>query len=428
MKIGIIGGGVLGLTLGYRLSEKGHQVEIIEAAPQIGGLSTWFDYGEFVWDKYYHVILKSDYELINLINELGLEDQLCWTKTKTGFLWQGSHHSMSNHWEFLKFPPLNLFQKFRLALGILYSDRIKDPTSLEKMTAKTWLTRVFGSKVYSIIWEPLLESKFGTLKDKVPATIIWSTINRYYSTRQKKGGSEYLGHLRNVGLKSLLDTLSDKIEAKQGKIHCSSKLLAIDTTSSKGVIAKTDKGEFSYDQIISTIPTMLLRSIAPQFTELYTSSYYPQFIGVIRLALILKRSLCPYYVTNIIDRGYPFTGIIEVSRLTDESELSGHHLVMVPRYDTPDSDWFKKSENEISDIFLKSMKTIWPDIEDNILHYFVHKERIVQALWIEPPSIERPPMTRDAKVMVVNNELAGRSTLNNNELIKIANKVVKELA
>ena len=42
-KIGIIGAGPAGLTAAYKLSKSGHQVELFEAAGQVGGLSRTFE-------------------------------------------------------------------------------------------------------------------------------------------------------------------------------------------------------------------------------------------------------------------------------------------------------------------------------------------------------------------------------------------------
>ena len=39
MKVGIIGGGIMGVCLGYYLSEQGSEVEIFEASSTIGGLA-----------------------------------------------------------------------------------------------------------------------------------------------------------------------------------------------------------------------------------------------------------------------------------------------------------------------------------------------------------------------------------------------------
>lgn len=426
MKVGIIGGGAMGCVLGYRLGQKGHEAHIIEAAPQIGGLSTWFDFGDFTWDKYYHVILTSDDHLLTLIEELNLTPHLHWEKTKTGFLWNKKHVSMSNNWEFLTFPVLNVFQKFRLAYGILYNNSVTDPERLKGFTAREWLLKLFGKSVYQAIWEPLLQSKFGVLKNEIPAAIIWSTMRRYASTRSKDG-QERMGHLKGGGLKVLFDAITKEILAKKGSVNCSRIVQAIEHAPGSQVTVATNHGPMVFDKVISTLPSALLQKIAPQLEELYPKGPQPKFLGVIRLALMLKESLSPYYITNLIDKGAPYTGIIEVSRLGTLDEFGYHHLVMLPRYDIPDSEWFQKSDQEIKKIFIEELKKTWPDIERRILASYVHREKIVQSLWIdsEPPS-ERPRRTHDGLIWNVNNALAGYSTLNNNSVVDVANKTMEE--
>ena len=85
MKIGIIGGGPMGLALAYRLSGKGHAVTVFEREKQLGGLATYHDYGPFFWDRFYHVILPSDTHLISFLKDIGLGDQIRWSRTLTGF-------------------------------------------------------------------------------------------------------------------------------------------------------------------------------------------------------------------------------------------------------------------------------------------------------------------------------------------------------
>lgn len=416
----------MGSVLGYKLTKRGHRVTILESAPQPGGLSTWFQFDDFVWDKYYHVILQSDEYLIGLIDELGLTSKLHWANTKTGFLWQGDLISMSNYKEFLTFPPLNFAQKVRFALGVLYNNNVTNPKKIEGTTARSYLTHVFGEKVFHTIWEPLLESKFGTLKDQIPATILWSTMKRYATTRNKGDGQEYMGHLKGGGLIVLFEELYKHIRDGKGEILTNQKVIGVNHLN-EGVEVKTEDKTHKFDQLISTIPTALLQKIAPQIQDLYPSSPKPRFLGVIRLALVLKRSLSPYYVTNLIDKGNPFTGIIEVSRLGDSVEFNNHHFVMLPRYDIPSSEWFDKGDDEIKRVFIDHLKKSFPDIEDNILKSFIHREKIVQALWIDsPPPNEKAAHTPDRRIWNVNNELAGHSTLNNNCVVKVANRLMEE--
>ena len=73
-----------------------------------------------------HVILLSDANLGMLLRELGLDEQLNWRTTRTGFFTDGRLHSLSNVMDFLTFGPLSLIDKGRLALTILYASRVKD--------------------------------------------------------------------------------------------------------------------------------------------------------------------------------------------------------------------------------------------------------------------------------------------------------------
>ncbi len=85
MRIGIIGGGLMGLALAQRLGALGHAVTVYERGRQVGGLATWHDFGRFVWDRFYHVILPSDAPLIRFITDIGLGEELRWQATRTGY-------------------------------------------------------------------------------------------------------------------------------------------------------------------------------------------------------------------------------------------------------------------------------------------------------------------------------------------------------
>lgn len=427
MKIGIIGGGTMGLTLALRLSRQGQRVTVFEAAPQAGGLATWFDYGDFVWDKYYHVALGKDEHLKGLISDLGLAPKFKLAETKTGFLWNGRHLSMSNHWEFLTFPALSLIDKARLGLGIMRATRIEDAGPLERITSAEWLTKLFGKSVYAAIWEPLLESKYGVLKDEVPATIMWATIKRYYSTRNKGDGKEMMGFLSG-GLKTMFDALAAEIARGGGVIHCATPVESVRETPDGRVQIRAGRETHEFDRVISTLPTSIFRKVAPEMPELFgETKSRPKFLGIVCMALVLKRPLSPYYVTNLIQKGFPFTGIIGVTNLTGPEEHGGKHLVMLPRYDVPESSWFDKPAEEVARIFLAALRPTWPDIHQNLVRYFVNREKLVQALWLQnPPALMGPGKSRSGCVWNVNAELAGRDTLNNNAIVGVADRAAAE--
>ena len=133
--IGIIGGGPMGLALAYRLSAQGHRVTVLEQADQFGGLATHHDYGEFIWDRFYHVVLPTDTHLVGFLDEIGMGDALGWRNTQTGVYIDEAFYPMNNAVDFLRFPPLNLWSKLRLGWTVHRAARVHDWQQLEQRTS-----------------------------------------------------------------------------------------------------------------------------------------------------------------------------------------------------------------------------------------------------------------------------------------------------
>ena len=68
MRIGIIGAGFTGLSAGYNLLEKGHEVQIFEKDSAPGGLALGFQEKEWDWtlEKHYHHWFTNDKFVLNL--------------------------------------------------------------------------------------------------------------------------------------------------------------------------------------------------------------------------------------------------------------------------------------------------------------------------------------------------------------------------
>ena len=69
MRLGIVGGGILGITLGYFLSKQGAQVTIYEASDTLGGLAGPIRMEGYNIDRFYHAVLTSDAHLQDLFAE-----------------------------------------------------------------------------------------------------------------------------------------------------------------------------------------------------------------------------------------------------------------------------------------------------------------------------------------------------------------------
>src|SRR5688572_16181314 len=194
-RFGIVGGGLLGMTLALRLAERGHRVSLIEASDHLGGLADAWQLGDITWDRHYHVTLLSDSNLRGILRELGLDDQMQWVQTRTGFLVDGRLHSLSNTWEFLRFPPLGLIDKLRLGWTIWHASRTRDWRKLEQISVADWLVRHSGRRTFERIWLPLLKAKLGEAWQRTSAAFIWATIQRMYAARRSGQKREMFGYL-----------------------------------------------------------------------------------------------------------------------------------------------------------------------------------------------------------------------------------------
>ena len=426
MHVGIIGGGMMGLATAFYLNKKGVQVTILEIRKEIGGLSGSIEILPGIrWDRFYHVILSTDKVLLEFLDEIGLSLDAYWRETKTGFYTDGQLHSLSSTAEFLKFKPLSFVDKLRLGIGILYSSKINNWRRLEKVYVKTWLVRVFGRRIYEKMWEPLLRSKFGSAKDQASAALIWAIIKRYYGTRHTSSKKELMGCVRG-GYYSLLNHLNSCLSRYGTRIitNCDAEKVRVKKNTCIGV--QTRSGEpLDFDRVIATVPNQTIVRLVPDISPNFKSKLEAvNYLSIVCVTLVLKRSLTPFYVTNLTDNGLPFTGLIEATNVIPKENLEGNSLVYLPKYLPLGDPYYKKPDHEILENFLKSLKRMFPDLLDkDIVSYTVNREPYVQPVQDidysqKISSIETPLKN----FYMVNTTMILNSTLNNNEVIKLARK------
>lgn len=382
MSIAIIGGGIMGISLGYLLSRQGQKVEIFEASPVLGGLAgpLYLEDGTGV-DRFYHAILSSDSHLRQLCTELGIADQLRFRETRMGFFYQGAIYSMNTVMEFLRFPPLGWIDRFRLGLTVLYAQYVRDWRKLEGIPVDKWLIGLSGQRTYENIWRPLLKAKFdGTFAD-TPATYMWARLVRTKSTRAGANQKEEAGHLIG-GYITMIKAMADQIEAAGGKIHLRTPVqeVVIEQGRVRGVRLE---GEIrAFNTVVVTMQAPIFRRLIPGASQEYKDFLdKTEYLGIVCPLLVLDRPLTGYWTLNITDDRVPFTGIIETTAYIDLQYSGGHHLVYLPKYTAPGSRWQQMSDDEIKQVWLENLEKMFPQFDRSWVRYFlVHRERYVEPL------------------------------------------------
>ena len=427
---GIIGGGIMGMTLALRLAQRGDRVTVLESAPKLGGLTGAVEMDGVVWDRFYHVILMSDLNTRNIIREIGIENELQWVETKTGFFSGGKLYSMSNIFEFLKFPPINLIDKFRLGLTIIVASIIKDWKRMEGIPVEKWLTRWSGKRVFEKIWLPLLKAKLGNQYKDTSALFIWTTIQRMYSARKSGLKKEMFGYVSG-GYDKINTAFEQKLRSLGVTIILNSQVKQVTGDHNNKVIVQTNLPDnYQFDNVISTLHADISVKIAPSLTKEEIDKHAAiRYLGVVCPSILLSRPISKYYVTNITDSWPPFTGIIEMTALVDPAELGNRSLVYLPKYVEPGDDLFLKISDELREYFLKPLFKMYPDFSDkDVTFWNVSSARRVFALPTLNYSEKLPSIATSLEgYYIINSAQIINGTLNVNETVQVAESKLMEI-
>lgn len=426
---GIVGAGMLGLTLALRLRQAGHAVTLYEAAPEIGGLAGAWSLGDIVWDKHYHVTLLSDANTRGVLAELGLENDMNWVTTKTGCYGDGKLVSVSNTVEFLRFPLLGLIDKMRLAGTIIYASRANNWQALEQVSVEAWLRRWSGNRTYERFWRPLLISKLGAAYRDTSAAFIWATIQRLYAARNSGLKEEKFGYVRG-GYARILKQFAKTLSERGVSVRMGVRIASIRASDGRVAIQHDEARTDNFDRVVITTAPSIAAALCPDLNaseraRLSNVSY----LGIVCASVLLSRPLAGYYVTNLVDDGFPFTGVIEMSALVPPDELGDHHLVYLPRYLAPGDDYASKTDDEIRSDFLVGLRRIFPDLrEDQIKAFRLSRARNVMPIpTIGYSKTVAPLATSSSGLFLANSSQIVNGTLNVNETVGLANRAFKEL-
>jgi len=429
-KWGIVGGGIMGMTLAHRLAQQGHKVTIFEAAPEIGGLVSPWKMGDAEWDKFYHVILLSDFRTRNILKEIGLEDKIEWVETKTGFYINGKLYSMSDTIEFLKFPTLNLIDKFRLGLTIIIASRIKNWKRLEKIPVTKWLKRWSGSNTYHKIWLPLLRAKLGESYQRTSAVFIWATIQRLYGARRSGLKKEMFGFVPG-GYKNVIQAFKEKLISEGVEIKTNYTVKEIKRPSAgKPQISSSEEIAEEFDEVIVTLPSSIAAKLCNGLSKTEIQKLNDiEYLGVICVAVLLDKSISPFYITNITDSNIPFTGVIEMTALVDKKYLGGKALVYLPKYVVDNDPLFNQSDDEIKNYFIDHFKKMYPWLnDDNIKFAGVARAKHVITVAKLGYSASLPDVkTSIPGIYIINTSHIKDGTLNVNETVRVAETKLEEI-
>ena len=416
---------MLGMTLALRLRAAGMQPTILEAAGRSGGLASSQAIGGYTWDRFYHVILLSDQNLRSLLDELGLSESLRWGTTRTGFYTDGRLYSMSDAIEFLRFQPLSLVDKARLAGTIIYASRLRNWKQLESIPVTDWLRRLSGPRTFERIWLPLLRSKLGDNYRLASASFIWAIIARLYAARRSGLKKEMFGYV-DGGYDVILRRFGQRLERDGVETLCHQRVTGVHDLGGEVELRCENGDRHLFDKVILTIPTPRVASVCPQLSEAERARLdRVVYQGIICGSMLIRKPLAGFYVTNITEGWVPFTAVIEMTSLVDRERFGGLSLVYLPRYVTQTDPAWEASDDALWQSNFDALERMYPGFHraDVVATQMARVREMLAVTTLRYSDEILPPLaTSLPNVYVANSAQIANGTLNVEETVTLANR------
>ncbi len=364
----IIGAGLAGLSAAYDLGRHGHDVIVLEASEDIGGLASSILLDGRIIERFYHFICTGDSDLIQFINELGIGEQLHWLGSKTSFYYEGDLYDFGSPVDLVRFNPIPFLQRIRFGLNIIDSRFRTNWLKLDQVSAKSWLIQQIGRQAYNVIWDPLLRVKFGDFHDQVSAAWIWHRIHRVATSRRRLWEGDYLGYLENGSDSVISATLNHLREMPNVEIRTGTRVdrVLIEGEKVRGVQLEDQNEELACSYVISTIALSLLPKIASALPIDFMSKINQiDYLGVICGLLKLRQPLTDSFWVNINDSQIPFNGFIEYSNLNQHLDIGSKGIVYIPYYISTSNPRFSYSDDRLISEFINGLQCIRPDFNES---------------------------------------------------------------
>jgi len=348
---------VAGLAAAYDFARAGRQIVCFEAADQVGGLAGGFKATHWDWsvEKFYHHWFQSDEHLLKLTSELGVRDKVIFPKPVTALYHDGEFYAFDSPIAVLRFPGIPFLDRVRFGAVGAYLKLSRNWRRFEKDTAHAWLQKTMGKHAYEVLWEPMLEGKFGKeYYRQVNMAWFWARIH----ARTPRLGT-FVG-----GFQAFLEVLAEGVRKQGGEIRLGTSVERIEPAGQGGLLVHSSAGEERFDQVLSTTSPQWLNRMAPALPEAYLSGVRSlKSLGAVVLVLALKQRLGPgiYWYNLPKKAGFPFLCMVEHTVYVPPEHFGGDHILYCGDYLPADHPYFSMSKEDLMKEFLPSLGRINPE-------------------------------------------------------------------
>lgn len=257
MKIGILGGGLAGLSLGYFLNQRGYDFTILEKSSETSGLLKSVQIDGFTFDVGgSHIIFSKDREILNFMVSL-LRDNVVKNRRNTKILYKGHYVKYPFENGLADLPKQDNFEcLYHFIQNLIAKEKglLKPPRNM-----KEWFYYMFGRGIaekYLIpynekIWKYPLEKMSTVWVERIPQPPVEDIIKSSLGIPTEGYAHQlYFYYPKVGGIQSLAKAFEEPIK---DKVITNFEVKKIKKEDGKWIVSNGNK-EFGFNKIISTIP------------------------------------------------------------------------------------------------------------------------------------------------------------------------------
>lgn len=382
MRVGVIGGGMMGLAAALRLRQAGHDVVLWERAPVFGGQAGTFAIAGTRLEYFYHHLFRSDTAIAAMMTELGIGETLQWLPSTVGMFYNGTIYPLDGATDLLRLRYIPFASRLRIGAATAYLQAKKTGwEAYEQITAAEWLRRAHGDTGFDRVMGAQLKAKFGPAWDKIPMVYMWKKFQLRTTSRENPLAKEYLGYPRG-SFQVVIDALEAKLHAIGVEMHTGANVSAVTPESDGGVTVRVDGEAQRCDTVICTAPSAIFKRLVGDLPADYTRKLDAAgYQAACCMLLETDRKLSDIYWMNIADEAVPFTGVIEHTNFVPPEQYGGSHLTYLSRYlEVTDPIW-EMDDDALFARYLPALKRINPAFDPAwVRSVRVFRERAAQPV------------------------------------------------
>jgi protoporphyrinogen oxidase len=404
-KIVIIGGGITGLSVAWKLSENGYDVTVIESDKSIGGLAKTIEIGKYFFDIGPHSFFSEDEKVFKRVMNLfeSEPNEIPYAKRSVKMLFKGKYvdYPLSAksilQMGFLS-PILCSLSFAKSYIGTYVSSLFIKKKENQNLTVKQWAIENFGKYLYLNFFKPYTEQFWKIKTSELSHRVIPSNkkmdfartlkhllIKKYLMISKREPGKLSLVERESLpsyypkkGFGEIANRISRQIENNGGKIYTSLEVDEITLNSNNTFVIKAKDKNFLGNFAISTVPlNKVITIIKPLHEqEIIKSAKKLEYLSLVLLYLIIKKKNvlgCQY--CYFLDR--PYNRISEMNNFSNYLSPQDENILAVEISCHNESEIWKSSDKDIFSLCMQGIE------KDN----FLKKEDITNYKVIKIPNV-----------------------------------------